>query len=212
MARIPRISVQEYQGRALPPTMSRPANNQSEVSQRPDPNNGMDVYKRNNPVGIQGTHGIASEFANPMNDHRAPLSLVGLDAAANLTDQGDSAAYNRENQAFVKQGGAVERTNVSQADSQRLAAQDRMNKLAVGLINPEGRRYAQSLMSAGVGHLNTDVVHEAAPYQGSSFGLKATRGGKTREQGGFFDEQDHDSLDRLKRLDRLPFTYVPGTR
>lgn len=191
-----------YDNRRLPPTVSRQWNNQSQVAERPDPNNGMEVYQRNNGPAILGQHGGAPT-SNPMNDQRAPLSLVGLDMAANATDQGYREAYDRSNAAFVRQNGEVQRTNVSQADSQRLAAQDRMRQAQVKIMDPNARRYTQALKNVGAEHLRTGATHEADPYQGSSFGLEATADTRHRDKPGFFDVQDHDYLAKLQRLDQL---------
>ncbi len=183
------------------------------MADRPDPNGGMESYKRNHAPEVAGTHGLATATANPMNDPRRPMSMTMLDEAANATDQAYAAQYNDANAAFTKfadtpgldrggrngtgEGrGVVGRTDITQATQQGLDQQNRMRQSQVAIMNPEGRRYTQALKNAGVDRANTNVMHEAGPYEGSSFGIENTDNSPTREQGGFFNTQDHNNLQR----------------
>lgn len=120
-------------------------------------------------------------------DLRQPLSLSGLDIAANETDATDSADYAARNASLVDKG------QLSRGDATGRERQDRMNKSAVSIMNPTGRRFAQSLKNAGVDQMRTGAV---------AYG----------DQPGFFDAQNNRNLDQQSLMGLLAVKDFNGRR
>jgi hypothetical protein len=172
----------------LPNVFSRPGSNLSQVAGTPNPNSGIETFKRGQaPPSLYAA-------GNAANMQFAPVNRAGLQVAADATDQAD-----RDQNAAATQR-LVQELRISQADAIQKQRDNLMNQTAVRIMNPDARLYTQSLRNAGVNELQTS----AAGRLDDPFSKLRQQPGSIRTSSqGFFDVQDPRAQQRQALLREL---------